>query len=416
MNWFSKKIAVLSGAVILSAIFTTSLSAKPSVTMEPKVVKVGDKITVTIESDGWILKGGPTVKGPAEGSLTSSGGTLTATEPGYVIVTTYWEPPKGNAGEEEMNASATATVVFVNLEPISAGNNPDISPNMCTNAQPEYKKAKWKATVLPEGTIAWLKMENLHIENDERDYLSNGDVIIVMPDSIGEYKIRLIHSELSSCFVEKSAITFAFKLERKRIGCWSPINENPYRFQECETYGNEAFTLISRIYSPSEGRSQLSLIGNAATSYLITTEPANAYEGGLVKAPTIIKARERTSIEAKGAWIYIPFIGYIELTRADAGWNANMEVSGLHFGNGEGPGWGYSISAIKETILSPTWENAFFNLEAATYKIDQEVLVNYRSRLSGSKTGINSSTMAYYLVQNKSIGFVLEPGNYEITK
>ena len=92
-----------------------SIFASPSVTMEPAVVKVGDKITVTIESDGWILKGGPIVKGPAEGSLTSTGGTLTATGQGYVIVSTYWVHPNGNDGEEEMSATGTTTVVTVEI-------------------------------------------------------------------------------------------------------------------------------------------------------------------------------------------------------------------------------------------------------------------------------------------------------------
>ena len=120
MNWFSR-VAILSVATMLPVIFTLSLSASPSVTMEPAVVKIGDKITVTIESDGWILKGGPIVKGPAEGSLTSTGGTLTATGPGYVIVSTYWVHPNGNGGEEEMSATGTTTVIDLSIKTPSDG-------------------------------------------------------------------------------------------------------------------------------------------------------------------------------------------------------------------------------------------------------------------------------------------------------
>jgi len=118
MNWFSR-VTILSVAAMLPVIFTVPLSASPSVTMEPAVVKIGDKITVTIESDGWILKGGPIVKGPGEGSLTSTGGTLTATGPGYVIVSTYWVHPNGNCGEEEMSATGTTTVIEIRLSLIT---------------------------------------------------------------------------------------------------------------------------------------------------------------------------------------------------------------------------------------------------------------------------------------------------------
>ncbi|HPO90533.1 MAG TPA: hypothetical protein PLJ44_05440 [Victivallales bacterium] len=159
MNWFSR-VAILSVATMVPVIFTVPLSASPSVTLEPAVVKVGDKITVTIESDGWILKGGPIVKGPAEGSLTSTGGTLTATGPGYVIVSTYWVHPNGNGGEEEMSATGTAKVT-IDVESIDVWDSNErhasenilqiVAPKMGEDINGSVKNAE----ALPSASATW---------------------------------------------------------------------------------------------------------------------------------------------------------------------------------------------------------------------------------------------------------------------
>ena len=70
------------------------------------------------------------------------------------------EPPRGGGGggggapPKFHWAAKMDAVCEVSLTPVSAGNTPDISPDLCINAQSGYRTARWQATVLPEGATA----------------------------------------------------------------------------------------------------------------------------------------------------------------------------------------------------------------------------------------------------------------------
>jgi len=377
MNWFSR-VTILSVAAMLPVIFTVPLSASPSVTMEPAVVKIGDKITVTIESDGWILKGGPIVKGPGEGSLTSTGGTLTATGPGYVIVSTYWVHPNGNGGEEEMSATGTAKVVFVSLEPVSAGNNPDISPNICTNAQSDYATAKWKATVLPEGTKAKITTKSSTILWNEPIDPVGSMTFNVYGIKKGEYVLNISHCDLASCQAEGKGVVFELKPSFKRLSV-GPSVFDLNRWQEVAKLSEDRFLIISAIES-GIGDTNLSVTLNAAStlSFSMESEPKIELPSGVfVKAPTHFQV-------ITGVILHTFSIPFWSLDTATISFLSGIDLSGLESGDIPGAGGSAIASGAGGSYDSDVGTSVY--QPDAIYELNKRVNTKYTQNIYGTKT------------------------------
>ena len=122
---------------------------------------------------------------------------------------TYKFQAKAKADSYQDSNKVEVKVVEVGLDAISAGNTPDISPLICLNAQTEYKKAKWKATVKPTGTRATVSVTSGGVTVSPTS-VSNGDEIEVTGTAIGAYVIQLAHGDLPTCTATGGSDVFRF--------------------------------------------------------------------------------------------------------------------------------------------------------------------------------------------------------------
>jgi hypothetical protein len=109
------------------------------------------------------------------------------------------------------------TVVKVDLTPIPAGNTPELADGrICLNAQPQYKKAKWKATVLPNGTTATvIPVSPGTVTVISGAGLANGATFWVEGQTTGgDYQIKITHDALSTCTDTDGEKCFRFVLKK----------------------------------------------------------------------------------------------------------------------------------------------------------------------------------------------------------
>ena len=119
------------------------------------------------------------------------------------------------------------TVVAVDLQavPVTDQTDPyyrdvDIGyARICLNAQEEYKRTKYCATVLPEGTRAAVTSTGnatvafAGIEGSDPDNLEDGDEFYVVEDGeTGTYEITLTHHDLPTCTATAVGVAFDINL------------------------------------------------------------------------------------------------------------------------------------------------------------------------------------------------------------
>jgi hypothetical protein len=100
----------------------------------------------------------------------------------------------------------------VGLEAVPAGNNPELaSGRICRNAQLDYRKAKWKVTVLPEETTATVTPVSDNVTITGGGGIINNDAVWVNGVVVGEYKIKVTHDDCDLCTSTNGENVFVFK-------------------------------------------------------------------------------------------------------------------------------------------------------------------------------------------------------------
>jgi len=217
-------------------------SIKPEYRIRPdeQTVCVGESATFYAEkkvdeASGWIPEESFwTVGGDTNYPVASSVTVITNTPGEYSVVA-------ANSPTRVLSDSAELTVVQVDLvkAPVQAYTEPDIFPNVCRNAQDDYKMAKWKAVVKPAGTTAnvyqwgggWQAEIKLTAIGDA-DLTAMTDEQEFWVETIGQsgiYEIGIRHNDKYSCSVDKDGKVFSFdlKLEKDAENNESAQSPNP---------------------------------------------------------------------------------------------------------------------------------------------------------------------------------------------
>jgi len=171
------------------------------------------------------------------------------------------------------------------FEAVSAGNTPDLPPGrICTNAQPQYKKAKYRVTaVLPYGEATAARIAgplDLTLEGITQpiNHLVTGSEFWAVGAQItGDYQIWLRHNSCLDAKEEKWGTAFKFKF------CYEKYNDDSG--SGGQAYINEALGFLDATHLLSDP----SGVQNAAFvrwyhHMWVDTEPALAYSDGHVEA------------------------------------------------------------------------------------------------------------------------------------
>ena len=277
------------------------------------------------------------------------------------------------------------------------GNNPDISPDMCLNAQPSYSKAKWKVTVEPPGTTASILVFGHALGS--RQGVVDGEEIEVRPNADfgpGEYGIQVFHDDVDSCYVTKGNYK-VFRFEFKDISIVpgpttpkTPDSGTSFKESTAEAADPRSFGTSIRILllSGSSPTSMAAFSQSATWHYKMVTNPEGAF-AGRVECPTTLAttiAPGHSAVTATG----ILAIKGLGASTSSMAFIDEIIVSGLAGGNGvvSRP---FSVSAptvitfpLDAEVMdgSTVWNNNF-----ALYTVDATVTVESRMSMSASRGG-----------------------------
>jgi len=259
-----------------------------------------------------------------------------------VVTWTVWNFVTDEIFDISKDASMTlnALDLFVGLEPVDAGNKPELAKGrICLNAQAEYKKAKWKAIVLPEGTKATVTAVSGGVSVPSGTSLSNGNTFWVEGGTTtGDYTIKIAHNSLPDICKETKGEK-AFKFIKKDVGISggsqttrTPLgNDNTYwQSYAAMTPGNKFESVINlkmeRLCGPV---SSPTILQEVEYQYKMVTEPSGCYQGKL-KSYLLICTDEAISINASG----VMGNNFISISSVKIDFTDTINVSGLARGNG----------------------------------------------------------------------------------
>ena len=324
----------------------------------------------------------------------------------------------------DTSVAVRVVVCEVDAVPVPVpGNDPDISPDMCLNAQPGYKRAKWKVTVKPPGTTALFHVFGHGLGS--RPGVVDGEEIEVTPSAEfgpGEYGIQVFHDDVDSCYITKGNYK-VFRFEFKDIsivpGPTTPRTPNTgtsFRKSTAAAAVPRSFS-TSMSLSLASGSSPTSIAAfsqSATWHFKMVTNPEGAF-AGKVECPTTLA----TIIAPGGSAITATGILAIKLVGASSSsmdFTDEIIVSGLAGGNGivSRP---FSVSAptliafpLDAEVMdgSTVWNNNF-----ALYTGDAKVTAESRMSMSGSRGGaVPLSPTALGFAKNS--GFTFSTGAFKI--
>ena len=118
-------------------------------------------------------------------------------QPGSVEITpTFIKVDADGKVTELTQGAVTYVAVSVELTPVARMEDDPLEPEkICLNAQPVYKKAKFKAKVLPNDTSATLTVStgDDKVTPDKTENIQNGNIIILTGVKPGKYVLLLTH-------------------------------------------------------------------------------------------------------------------------------------------------------------------------------------------------------------------------------
>jgi hypothetical protein len=227
----------------------------------------------------------------------------------------------------------------VGLEAVPSGNKPELeSGRICLNAQPEYKKAKWKVTVLPEGTTATVTpvsggvivSDGAHLTNDQTCWALGGTVT-------GNYTNKITHDMCNLCTATNSEKVFKFV--KRDLGITGGP-ETPYTpFDNTDTFycssvsktGGDTFESsiklkMSKLYAPI---STPVINQEVEYQYKMETAPFGCYEGKIESGLSVFVS-ENVLINASGVFGN----NFVLLSSVKIKFTDTITISGLARGNG----------------------------------------------------------------------------------
>ena len=138
--------------------------------------------------------------------------TLKFSKEAIVVLQPVYKDKDGKISEPDEDKKE-AGAVSVELAPVARKGDNFLEPEkICMNAQPVYKKATWKATVLPKGTMASITNNTPDkIKIDKKTGIKNNyDIKCTGLSTTKEYLFDLIHDLLDKAKVTGKGIVFEF--------------------------------------------------------------------------------------------------------------------------------------------------------------------------------------------------------------
>jgi hypothetical protein len=183
--------------------------------------------------------------------------------------------------------------------PRGAGFNAISDSDLCLNAQPEYKKARWRIAVWPRGTAS-VSVKSGQVVVSGGGGLSNGDEFEVTAIGIGAYELEISHDSLNC---KSTAGGNAFRLEFKHISLTGSniIDEKPIKWTEFEKSSDTDFySLVALSLSGTSNLASDQVSQTAVWKFKLVTQPEGAF-GGVVKSSTLLTAKFAYDMTAWGA-------------------------------------------------------------------------------------------------------------------
>ncbi|MFA7235642.1 MAG: hypothetical protein WC058_02160 [Phycisphaeraceae bacterium] len=298
-------------------------------------VDVGGPELRPINTNGFPI----TYSSSGVGSINSATGEFTAgNTPGTA---TIWAriSDAGECGSESdaETPHVEITVVKVGLEFMPSNNTPDIGKKICTNAQVQYKKTKWKAMVLPVGTTA--NITTSPNVSTSKSTVTNGEEFEISAmagdDSLGSYQVKITHSCANGATIEDNdGIVFKINLESIAISHGPITPRTPsitYRESRATTTAPQTFDSAVAIGQTAwEGPEDFAVDQTVTWQGKIVTTPADAY-GGKVKCQTSITVNTNPGLLSGSGVFAIGGVGGADISSE---FIDELSVSGLVAGDG----------------------------------------------------------------------------------
>jgi hypothetical protein len=314
----------------------------------------------------------------------------------------------------------------VALSAVSMGNTPDVSPRICLNAQPEYQKAKWKATITGGNGQAILNIVSGDISANPMpgNSVSDGDIITLTGNAKGNYKIKLTHSQANGCVAYGDSEVFELRFENVALLTDEPLNE-AYRTRNVTAMGDRDFgaaVTVTLPGCPGEGCLSVPLSESVTASttwkYKLIADPVGF--SGFVECSSDIITDNSGTLSAS-----VPFLGCFD--PEFLGWVCSAEsrseheiiVSGLATGNGTESGAAFSaevpwLGVINGRTVSFEGENVEWYRETAKYQVGREVSATGVAALSADRA--SSLKLPSCSGNATESGFLFLPGQFKIVE
>lgn len=298
------------------------------------------------------------------------------------------------------DSSVTVSVVVceVDATPIPVpGNNPDISPDMCLNAQANYKKARWKVTVKPSGTTATF-LVNMNAIGSATGVVDGQEIEVTpnTPFGPGEYGVQVFHDDLSSCYITKNGYK-VFQFEFQDVSMvpgpttpQTPPTGNSWKKSTATAAAPMSFsTEIAISLASFDAPQNMAAFSQTATyKYKMVTNPAGAFSGK-VECPTTFTTTIAAGCSALTATGMLAVHG-IGASDSSMSFTDAIIVSGLLGGNGPvtRP---FSVAAptfaafpLDATTMDGT---TVWNNNLALYTVDATVSAESKMTMSAARGG-----------------------------
>ena len=420
---------------------TTDVGCKLEITKAPSEMVIGETETVTV---AYRSCGSKSASDSCDMSIDFGGNDSNGSELSTDTLT--FEGGKGTedveitphvAGERELSVDGSncncgreqknITVRTVKLVPRSRVTKPDISPKIASNAQSEYKIARWgwqfkpddinnfEATVTsPTKNVNFSKRKPSVGEFKGSITINEGSkdsfwVKVKGGITHGDYEIK-IEADIKSNSTEKltaknSSKIFLFKHINSNVTC-GPTTSKPYKSSSCNSTEPRFFDSSVQIDMPFLGRPKNGTVKQKAVwNYKVSTLPRGEFEG-TVTMPTEIEVStsEGSSIGARS-----------DNKNVKTTFKNKLIISGLQAGNATRLTQRVAQTAtgslelddeISVSGLKTTYDN-----DEALYEVGKEVKVEDIVLIEVDR---NDSTTNYGWGEVGKDGFSLDTGEFVI--
>jgi hypothetical protein len=348
---------------------------------------------------------------------------------GTLILYTFARVRPVEAQERVADASTHVEATAVSLTPLSwndTATTPSISPNICVNAQPEYKMAKFTAHVQPTGAVATVSVLSGPVSVSPSS-VSEGTIVTATATgaTTGPYVLKIASGTISST-AGGTVFSLLFNDNAITTGPTTPKtsplgNSTFYASTGTVTPPRTFSTQVSEVLKFFSGPASLPTISQTADwQYQLNCVPSGAY-AGKVGCPTTITATTPAGFVVAEAAASLT-VGAVTLGASSASmtFTDGIAVTGLSGGNGATTPRTYTASAPTLVLVpfdlatctgTSTWTNA-----TAIYSVGTAVDAVDTISLSGARGGAAPVLGAQAGGVGQETGFNFTPGAFTLTK